>query len=673
MRAGMVIGFRDKKDLALAYVVEVGADKVRLVTEKGKEFSFPADKVLTETGRVLTLGRSRDDLVTELCATRKVIDDLRAQVVLSDLWELLVGSEDGFLLERLTGDYFGPESTGEHRCAMLAELLNDSVFFKQKGDAYIPRTEEQVREILRQKDVEDRRMRDRDLLIAWGRELLRGGPPGEPPPGNERFLGMLKSFVLGNETTADGPELAALLKDLGLSDVIGAFDLLVRAGVWSEDENLLIHRYQVPVHFGKEALLRQDLVVEQYADQRPLLDQPDRVDLTSLHTFTIDDPDTDDIDDAVSIEEIPGGFRVGIHIADVAEFVLESDAVDQDAFRRGLTLYLPDRKIQMLPDGISLKIASLVAGEVHAALSVLVDLDEGARVVSYKLCRSAIRVSERLSYESVDGLFSTRADLKQLLSLSELLRRQRIATGAFVFNVPDVKVRVEPDGHVWVRKVPNDTNSHTLVSEMMILANRLVAQWFLDNKIPAIYRLQMPPDEPVSLVGYEPVAFFRVRRQIKRTEVSSIAKPHSGLGIPAYVQMSSPIRRYADLAIHRQIRSVLTGAGPCYTQDDISSIINATERAQEAASLVQKEAHRYWLLKYLKKMVGLTVPGLVLDRREDSYVVQLIDFLLEVTLYQRPDFRYEVGDSILVKLVEIEPRRGYIKCHDAGRVEGQSV
>jgi len=122
----------------------------------------------------------------------------------------------------------------------------------------------------------------------------------------------------------------------------------------------------------------------------------------------------------------------------------------------------------------------------------------------------------------------------------------------------------------------------------MILANRLVAEWFIEHKVPALFRIQNAPEEPIALVGYDPVSFFRLRRQIKRTEVSPVPKPHSGLGIKAYVQMTSPIRRYADLTAHRQIRGMLANNAPEYKDEDIRSIMNSGERASEVANLVQK-------------------------------------------------------------------------------------
>ncbi|MBI4861175.1 MAG: RNB domain-containing ribonuclease [Candidatus Riflebacteria bacterium] len=663
----MVVGFRDKKELALACVVEASADKVRLVTERGKQFSFPADKVLVATGTLVNPSQPQDALVAALAQVRLRVDELRAQVVLSDLWELLTGSEQGFPLARLTGDYFGAEAGGEHQAALLAELLNDSVYFKQKGDDYVLRSDEQVREIKRQLELEHRRTREREAAIAWFKGEMGESRERPAPEGIERFITLLKGHVLAVEGATEGPELATFMKEIGISDAAGAFDLLVRAGVWSIDENLLLHRYQVPDRFGREVLAREQELLARFASQDCLLGQPGRRDLTALEPVTIDDPETEDIDDALSLERIPGGFRVGIHIADVAEFVAESDPLDQEALRRALTIYLPDRKIQMLPDTVSVRVASLVAGEVHAALSVMVDLDETGAVLSYELTRSAIRVKSRLSYEQVDGQLGTHPDFAALLQLAELLKRRRIEAGALVFNVPDVKVRAAPDGRVTVSRTPNDTPAHLLVSEMMILANRLVAGWLLENRIPGIYRSQPPPDEPLTIQGYDPVTFYRVRRQIKRTETGTTARPHSGLGIPAYTQMTSPIRRYSDLVIHRQIRGVLDGRPPCYTEDDVRSIVNATERVQEIVGLVQKEAHRYWLLKYLKNLVGLTVPGLILDRRDDSYVVQLSDYLLEVTVYMRQENRYEVGDAMQVTIIEADPRRGYVKCLDAGR------
>lgn len=667
MRSGAVIAFRDKKDLSLAYVAELTGDKCRLITEKGKEFSFPADKILLDTGRQVGGVRPRDDIVEALAVARRRVDELRGDVVLSDLWDLLAGSEDGFEVERLAADYFGPDVTGDHRVAMLAELLLDSCFFKMKGDAFVPRPEDQVREIKRQKELEERRARERDAALAWFGERQRGLPLTPPPPGGERFLGHLKHYVLNPDGTPENADVGAFIKELGLPDQAAAFELLAKAGVWSEDANLVLLRNQVPEAFGRDVVEFEPDAIARGRDGAAILAQPGRADFTGLDTFTIDDIETGDIDDALSLEQIPGGWRIGIHIADVAELVRDSDPLDTEAFRRGQTLYMPDRRIPMLPESISCDAASLVAGQIRPAVSVMVEVDDSAYVRTFKLTRSTLKVRRRLSYDEVDGLLASEPQLATLLGLAQRLKQQRLDAGALVFNVPDVKVKIDPAGGLTVKKSANDSESHLLVSEMMILANRLVAEWFIENKVPALFRVQHAPDEPMVLEGYNPVTFFKLRRLIKRTEVSPVPRPHAGLGLKAYVQMTSPIRRYADLTAHRQIRGMLNGTGPEYSDEDIRSIMNAGERAAEIATLVQKESHRYWLLKYLRTLIGTTIPALVLDRRDDSYVVQLTDFLLETPIAQRPENRYEQGESILVKVSDVDPRRGVLRCQDAGR------
>jgi exoribonuclease-2 len=676
MRTGLVVGFRDKRDLALACVSEVMSDRVRLVNEKGKEFSFPADKILMDTGRVVT-SRVRDDVVAALALARTRIEELRREVALADLWQLRVGTEEEFDVGRLANDYFGEQASGDHRAAMLAELLADSAYFKQKGDAFVARPEDQVQELMRQKVLEELRERQRrealERLAALPDGTAPDPRPPPPPDGADRYVALLRSWVLNAEAAPEQPESAAFLKDLGVGDAAQAFALLVRAGVWGPDENLMLHRYQVPEAFGRDVVAREADVVLTASDPGRFLGRPGREDLTHLAAFTIDDPETEDIDDALTLEVDGAVRRVGIHIADVAEFVADSDPLDAEAFRRGLTLYLPDRRIPMLPPRLSFEVASLVAGGIRPALSVIVDLDEASGAVrSFRVVSSAIRVARRLDYETVDRILAASGGpgepdaiaqaLSGLHAMAGKLRRQRIDAGAMVFNVPDVKIKIEPGGAVSLRKAANDTASHTVVSEMMILANRLVASWLVERKIPAVFRVQAPPDEPVAVVGYDPVAFYRVRRMIKRTEVGTAPRRHHGLGLDAYVQMTSPIRRYADLVAHRQIRSTLSTGRACYSEADIQSIINSTERAADVAGMVQKEAHRYWLLKAAKQLVGLAVPALVLERRDDATVVQLTDSLLEVPVYQRLERRHEVGELILAKIVDVDPRRGSIRC-----------
>ncbi len=293
-------------------------------------------------------------------------------------------------------------------------------------------------------------------------------------------------------------------------------------------------------------------------------DREDRLDLTHLPAITIDDEDTTEIDDALTLEAVDGGYRIGIHIADTSHFIDPDSLLDKEAIERGTDIYLPEGKTCLFPEALSENAMSLVAGQDRLAFSYLVDLNPELEVVSTRMALTVIRVAQRLTYPEADQQFQTsQAVWTSLLPISERLRSERQQKGAVTLPFPRASVKVtyqdgEPQIKIWSERP--DSPSQLVVSEMMILANRLSAEALSSNGIAAIFRSQEPPDVTIPPdVDTSPQSLFKLRRHFRRGSVGLDPARHAGLGLDAYLQATSPIRRFSDLVAQRQLKSLLTG------------------------------------------------------------------------------------------------------------------
>ena len=381
--------------------------------------------------------------------------------------------------------------------------------------------------------------------------------------------------------------------------------------------------------------------------------------MTFLPCFSIDYETTRDVDDALSLEKKDDTtFRVGIHITDVAEILPVDSLINEEAFERGETIYLPEGKISMIPLMLSEDLCSLVAARQRPAISILADLDRDGNLFGFEIVPTIIEIKERFAYSEVDRMLGSDERFSLLLALSQGLRRKRIEQGALILSIPEIMVRVNRDKTILVEKREKETASQTIVSEFMILANWLSARFFKERGVPAIYRSQLEPRE---LIDSAPdrvpqlLLNYRQRRLLSRAEIGTDPQCHSTLGLDCYTTMTSPIRKYMDLVIQRQLKSVLNGSQPEYSEEELKRIITELESTQNRIKMVEQQRLRYWLLRYLERMIGEKVTAMVLDRNHRGYLLLLTDYLLEVNP-SIPNRELQPGDEIMVRVEKVDPR-----------------
>jgi exoribonuclease-2 len=658
MEPGYLIEFFEEKSILVAVVLDLKGDRLQVVTPANRELTLSPKRVLHACPSGQATSLSRQQWLDILQETSRRREALHHAIDLGQIWELLAEEDKAVPVADMADLWFG--STGPDQVAAMGRaLFENRLLFKLKEGLWLPNPPEVV-EALKEKALrEEEARREMAEAAQWLKTAWDGGDITDPGM-RARLVERLKSVAVWGQ---DSPEYARVKGYLDKAKIAGEhapFKLLVRLKVFSEDENLELYRLETPLTFSEAALssavrLKSETPSDPYAAIR--------ADLTHLDCFTIDGERTRDLDDALSLEILPTGYLLGVHIADVSALVAGDTALDREARERGTSIYLPETRLPMLPEDISEDTLSLVADKERPALSFLITLSPQGEVLEWHLKPSLIRVRRRLSYGETDRLLEARDDaIATLVRLTENLKARRLAQGGYELKLPEVWVGFDPQGKVQVTVEDQETPSHQLVAEAMVLANWLAASFLREHGVPAIYRGQPEPREAIDREAPKTLLeLWQDRRKLSRVVMDTNPQPHWGLGLPQYTFATSPIRRYLDLVTHRQILSLLLGAPPFYGTAELEKIAAVIDPAMRRAGLIKNLRLRYWLLKYLAGRVGQKMEALVVEATPHRARVVLPDLLLDAPFTAPPSLRLKPGDLVQVRLDKAAPREDQIK------------
>jgi ribonuclease R len=436
-----------------------------------------------------------------------------------------------------------------------------------------------------------------------------------------------------------------------VTEVLGEAD---DEGVATE---VVIRKYLLPTLFSgaeKEAAELQDSLSKD--------DIRGRTDLRSRRVFTLDSEGARDFDDAVDIEKRPDGYRIGVHISDVSHFVPPFSRLDEEAFRRGTSVYFPDRVLPMFPPRLSFTTASLIPGKDRLALSVFLNVDNEGRVEDREFCLSVIRSRHQLSYPEAGGILKNesgrpvpeevRTQLFLMRQAARLLRTRRLAAGGLDFDLDSRPYTHFSDDLKQISS--EELEAGWIIEDFMIAANEAVALFLEAEGGPLIYRIH-PPSPPEVLAGLrgllsvlgitlpppgslsgrdiqaaldkgrgkaaEALITLSVLRSLRRASYSNVREGHFGLGKRIYTHFTSPIRRYPDLIIHRILKKSLRRET---IRTELRSGVSQylTER-QKTASDAERDLREWQAYRRLQGKTGMTFPGLIMETGKAGLVVAL--------------------------------------------------
>jgi ribonuclease R len=493
-------------------------------------------------------------------------------------------------------------------------------------------------------------------------------------------------------------------------------EVLGRQGEPRVDTLSIIREFNLPEEFAEDALAEARQQAEQFDASLA-----GRFDATAETVVTIDPIDARDFDDAISLERSDGGgWRLGVHIADVAHFVRPRTALDREARQRGTSVYLPDRVLPMLPEIVSNSLASLQPGTVRYTKSVFMEFDAAGIRTHAEYHTAAIQSARRLTYEEVDAFLADRegwrkklgakvhALLGRMHELAMLLRGRRVRHGALLMTIPEVKIELDADGRVSGAHVVQDTESHQIIEEFMLAANEAVAEVLAAKAIPFLRRIHQAPSphklraltefvrelkfpvvslqdrfELQRLLGdvrgrpEEHAVNYAVLRAMQRAVYSPKEEGHYALASDCYCHFTSPIRRYPDLTVHRLLGDILAGRKP---RGDLTELIvlgqHCSDREQRADA-AERDLTKLKLLAYLNDRVGLEMEALVTGVESFGLFAQGIELPAEGLIHadaladdyytfdrathtlqgRRSGNRYRLGDRLRVVVARVDLAR----------------
>ena len=440
-----------------------------------------------------------------------------------------------------------------------------------------------------------------------------------------------------------------------------------------------------------------------------------RIDFRSKNVFTIDPVDAKDFDDALSIEKLENGnYKVGVHIADVSHYVKAGTSIDKEASGRGNSVYLVGKAIPMLPEKLSNNICSLVPNEDRLTFSVIFEMTDKGNLLNHQIAKTIINSKRRFTYEeaqkiieSGEGDFAN--EVRLLNELARQLRNTRMKTGSFEFFSPEVEFQLDESGYPSNILKKEIKESNMLVEEFMLLANKTIAERiFSRGNVPFVYRVHDFPDEEkiteftrfVKSLGYSfnpkggkaATQFNQLMQQVKGTEeegviselaVRSMAKAiystknigHYGLGFKNYTHFTSPIRRYADLLVHRVLdKTLISKSGKNYSLDQLTKICEHISATERTAMEAERRSVKLKKIQFLQNKLGEEFHAVISGVVNYGIFVELTDILAEGLIRARDlegDFyvldekkysligkrtkkQFRLGDKITVKLVRVD-------------------
>ena len=578
-----------------ARYIETSGNRLRLAIGRNREARLPMSRLVHETG-VNASGFEQVETLRQ--RAESVVDELDLQ----EVWDIVCDDGDALILSDIAELYWGGEPSVQQNAGLMIHLLSDDLLFVRDGTHFVPRDRETVDALIERRLRQAQRTTDIESLSSTFKT-------GElPKPLSEYQAGMLKDirgFILHGDDYSRANSVKRFLEN---SEVRGrdiqraAFDAFVVLGLMDSDEHLALERADIVDEFPDDVLAEAETV-----DQAGLLSDADREDLSGLVTITIDDFDTRDRDDALSVETLDvGRYRVGIHITDAGALISAGSALDVEADRRMSSLYLPEQTISMLPPSVSAGSGSLNPRELRAAVSVIIDLTPEGEVVRWKVVKSAIRSKHALAYEEadaaiVDTAHPQNADLSQLYRLARSLRAQREAKGALNLDQSELTVKVSPDGAITIRVLPRTAPARSMIEEYMVLCNTLLAAYCVENELPAPFRSQAQADvsDIRTQVPEGALRTYMTTRRLTAATVSTEPGAHGGLGVDAYTQATSPLRRYPDLLVQRQISHHLKTGETLYDAGSVTSVAHRADMQVRQMSRIENNRRQHFFLKWL--------------------------------------------------------------------------
>ncbi len=493
-------------------------------------------------------------------------------------------------------------------------------------------------------------------------------------------------------------------------------EVLGRADDVDTQMRLVIEQFNLPFRFSDEVVLETEQLNEKFIPGQ------DREDLRTTAHVTIDGETAKDFDDAICVVKTRKGFRLFVSIADVSHFVSPGSTIDKEAYNRGTSVYFPGRVIPMLPEKLSNNLCSLVPDEDRFTVSAILDFDRAGKLLKKRFSRSIIRSQQRFTYTTVEKILITRdpairkahkpflTGLKWAEELARLLQARRKKRGSVDFNLPEPEFTLTDSGSIESIKRTERNFAHQIIEEFMLAANEAVAEAFTQKSIPAIFRVHEPPEEikaeeffdfaktlglPLAPFENDPSWFADVLekckdtkyeyiinnlllRSMKQAQYSAKNVGHFGLAANDYTHFTSPIRRYPDLIVHRELLKHLINSPPQKQPNrqlqylkEAGDFLSTRERT---AVMAERDMNDRLKIAYMQNRIGDSFEAIISGVSENALYLEIQELCISGSIpveslgtdyffWDKKNYRlcaelsnkiYQIGDIVQITVVDVD-------------------
>ncbi len=656
LRSGAIAEFVNGKKYEIGAIMSAVEPNVRLLLKNGKEINIKDRKLFSVTSKALANIADIESSKALLVEKDEIREKLSEEIDLAELRELLLEEERFYEAEEIAAFLYGEEDYDEI-AALLRALLKDNLYFKTKDFTFKPASEEEFKEMSLMLEKQAAAQKAAEELGEALADLKQNHALSDKL---QERLPEMKKYALKTENFNISDKLQSALFRAGLGKPDLLFEALISAGVFPPDANIEKLREGIESEFPEDVLISAD---EELTKSR---DFSDRKDLRYLSSWAIDCENTRDRDDAFAIVKDEDKYRLYIHLADPAEFALPGSPLDKEACVRATSIYMADETISMFPDTFVTELAGLAEGRDCPAITLVLELSETFELLSFEIFSSLISLFKACSYSEANSLMDETPELKTASFVASALRQKRKESGSSEFpERPDLEISIKECGTVELSYSNPDGVAEKMIAEFMIWANHLAAKWISERNLPCRYRIQKANEESSveTSQDFSAAALWNFIINSPKTLFSDKPGLHASIGLDPYTQFTSPLRKYSNLLLHRQVKAYLKDGLPAYEQNEFEHLMTLSGISERRAIQVAKSRETYWILKYLEQQL----------EKDKNFVLhgEVVQIGAEVMFYSpelcsfrkapKPNFDVSVGDHILVKPRNIDLYEGNVK------------
>ncbi len=653
-----LVVYRKRREPALGIFTSQSGVKFNIFSEDGKLHPVELKKIVLCSALIVSNDLTDKEKKLSFRNLRKDLEKNKEDVDIESVWKKSE-PESVVDFDSLLDIYKSERDVdNQDRLNFLWAVDKDKTFFERAEDNnYIVNSAETVDEKVRINLLKKEKENKRENALDWIIKVLSGEIEKKYNEQHKDYIDLISNYAFDLDKYESAKEAKSFIQDAGFKDIESAVEFLRDIGLWGEDEDHISKRFDSYIKYSDRSEIELNSILNSEYDFTGFVDR------TNLEIYSVDDVTTEDIDDAISFEEKENDFVLGVHISDVSLLIKREDFLDLEAQNKGESVYFVENTINMFPEALVKEKLSLSEGFEKPSLSLFAVFDKNSfSLKDYYFERTKIKLKENISYESASQLFNS-DNWKSIIKVTENLRETRLENGALIVQLPELKITIDENGKIKTRENLMTSMPHRVVSECMVLMNRLAADFFNKNTIPSIYRSQMQNIDPEAreLDQDDPLYATKIVKHLKPSRVVLSPELHKSLGIDSYVQVTSPIRRYLDLVLQRQLTSYISDKKVTYSVEELENLNSKVSLNVREIKNSQRSRHRYWFFKYLLQENIKTVKGYISLKNSYRIAAYIPQFFSELTVTNVANKELKIGGEVSLEIVDIDPLRRRIK------------